>query len=162
MSATTEQFINFGFDWQQQAVEMDLNNDRVRQHLKALIRGCGSSTENILVDFVKNTHGRIAEYGSVESAWNRLDAGQKEMVIGFRALMNQATLGHVEQFPLLWFRALVSERFGSMRDQYEAKHDGESAPLDLQSEWAEQAESEIRAQLNGPSGQTWVVDSYDD
>lgn len=131
---------------------LDFNRERVLSHLKALIRGYGSTTENIVIDFVKNTYSNLVEHKSFQDAWNKLDVDQKDMVVGFRTLTDKyhisATSG---DFVSSFYCNLVRDRFreleseeienSSMNDHYD------DLPIDIQLEIAKKAEHEIREEV---------------
>ena len=159
------EFINFGYDWQQKNIEIDLNDHRTQAHLKALIRGSGSTTESIVVDFVMERTDHISSYESIQEAWSRLDAGQQHIVAGLRSLMSRPCLCDVSSphFPQLWFRRLVANEFLQLRDQYEADRDVERVPIEHQAELAQTAEQTVRGQVTSTDlSATWVIDTDDD
>ena len=105
------EFINFGCDWQQKEIDIDLNDHRTRAHLKALIIG-DSSTESIVVDFVMERSDYISSYERIQEAWSRLDAGQRDIVAGLRSLMAKPYLCDINSPP---FSSAVVQTAGGER-----------------------------------------------
>lgn len=155
-------FISFGYNCEIGNVDIDLNEHRVRQHLKALIRGYGSSTEKIVIDFVNNTYSSIDNYGSVKEAWDILDSGQKNIVAGFRSLTSQPALDvNSPEFARQWFRNVVSDKYEQLRDEYQ--EDFDDLTIEIKAGLAKKAERFIRDSLTREDPATaWVIDHYSD
>lgn len=158
-----KKFIDFNYDWQILDVELDLNQPRVKQHLKALLRGYGSTTETIMIDFIKETFDCIKTYSDIEDAWNRLDKEQKKMISGFRSLLNESFLcdSTSECFPEKWFRKIVANEYEELTNQYinSGKCHEDKITLDEKTKMAIQAEKNIRNILNIKSNKTtWVIE----
>ncbi len=159
------EFINFGYNWEPKEVKIDLNESRTRAHLKALIRGFGSSTENLVIDFVMEQADSIREFDSVQEAWGKLDADQKGMVSGFRSFMANPFLCDVDSphFPQLWFRRMVANEFSRLRDQREEEQGEDSLTVSEQAGLARLAEQTIRKQLNSTDqSAVWFIDTDHD
>ena len=166
------EFINFGYNWQNADVFIDLNSYRVRSHLAALIRGGGSSTESLVVDFVNDTYDSVSKYDSVQDAWGRLDVEQQILVAGFRSLMSRPVLGvpsptfpaSSPDFPNLWFKNVVAGEFQRLRDEYDASHNHfEETPISILIEFARVAEATIKQDITTTDpGAVWFVDQYGD
>lgn len=153
------EFVSFGYDWQPTHVDIDLNDPRVSGHLKALIRGFGSSTENILIDFVLEQWKSISGYRSVQEAWSMLDADQKRMVAGLRSFLDKAHLCDYqsEHFPTVWYRKVVANEYRAIIDEWAA--DDDDLSIDEKVKAAEQAESRVRAQLHSDDkNRAWMVE----
>ncbi|MGR5253621.1 hypothetical protein ACPV5S_15595 [Vibrio astriarenae] len=65
----------------------DFNDYWTRAHLKAFIRGGGSTSENIVMAFVKNDPNMIPPNYDLAEAWARLDARQQNLVKALRMEM---------------------------------------------------------------------------
>lgn len=104
-----EQYVNFfvGDDLDSKP-QPDLNDDRARVHLKALLCGLDSNTENIVIDFSLNHTGMIDQYSSFEEAWQQLDVGQRDFIAAFRNLSGKPYINpHREDFVKEFFCDLV-------------------------------------------------------
>lgn len=152
--------IDFKFNWASEFVDIDLNEPRVTQHLKALIRGMGSSTENIVLDFVNNTTSTIEKYDSVQHAWAILDEGQKVIIDGFRSLTSK---GHIQAceycFCHSWYCNVVADRYFDLIIEYEREIGGEVEDIEVKIRLAKQAEQEVKLQLTSTGDEpVWTVE----
>jgi len=158
-----EKYISFNYNWQSADVDIDLNRHSVRAHLAALIRGYGSSTESLVVDFVNGTFRFISQYDSVQAAWQRLDSRQQGFVEAFRSLTTQPHLDvRAPDFPQTWFRSVVAAKFRQLRDQAEIDQRVEKLPIEAQAALAEQAERLIRTEVTAGPEKAWTIRVYDD
>jgi hypothetical protein len=155
-----QKHIDFKFNWSHEHVEIDLNERRVTQHLKALISGMGSSTENIVLDFVNNTTSTIEKYDSVQQAWATLDGGQKAIVDGFRSLTSKGYIQAKESsFCHDWYRNVVSDRYSDLLKEYEREIDEQVEDVDVKVRFAKQAEQEIKLQLTSTdNAPIWTIE----
>ena len=165
MNDEKKKFIDFNYDWQILDVELDLNQPRVKQHLKALLRGYGSTTETIMIDFIKETYDCIKTYPDVEDAWNRLDKEQKKMIYGFRSLLNKSFLcdSTSERFPEVWFRKIVANEYEELTNQYinYGKCNEDKISLDEKIKLANLAEETIRQRLNSKiKSSAWAIKEF--
>jgi hypothetical protein len=146
-----KQYLEFNSEWESKpsANLLDFNDGRVRVHLKALLRDQGSSTENIVIDFVRNTWDSLVKYPSFRAAWDKLDLDQKDMVVGFRAFTDMAHISATAgDFVADFYCGLVRDRYTKLEVAIE-----ESTPIDdefnlsLEDELklAAQADREIKA-----------------
>ncbi|MFT4803095.1 MAG: hypothetical protein ACI9YE_000284 [Psychroserpens sp.] len=156
----TEKYIDFKFNRVSENVDIDLNDPRVTQHLKALIRGMGSSTENIVLDFVNNTTSTIKKYGSVQHAWSILDEGQKIIIDGFRSLTSKGDIQACENcFCHYWYCNVVADRYFDLIIEYEREIDAEVEDIEIKVRLAKQAEKEIKLQLTSTNDDpVWTVE----
>jgi hypothetical protein len=155
-----QQYIDFKFNWSSEHVDIDLNECRVTQHLKSLIRGMGSSTENIVLDFVNNTTSTIEKYGSVQQAWATLDEGQKAIIDGFRSLTAKGYIQAKESsFCHDWYRNVASDRYSDLLEEYEREINEEVEDIAVKSRFAKQAEQEIKLQLTSTdNAPIWTIE----
>lgn len=153
-------YIDFKFNRMCERVDIDLNEHRVKQHLKAVIRGMGSSTENIVLDFVNNTTSAIEKYDNVQQAWAILDDGQKNIIDGFRSLILKAHIGALDySFCHYWYCNVISDRYNDLRMEYEREMDVDLDDIEVESRLAKQAEQEIKLQLTSTDDDLiWTVE----
>jgi hypothetical protein len=156
------EYIDFKFNWSQDHETGDLNNRYMRQHLKALIRGYGSSTENIVLDFVNNSTSTIEQYDSIQQAWSTLDEEQKDIIDDLRALTGKGTINAQSQtFCHDWYRNVISTRYHDLIEKYEQDKD-EVEDINIKVRFAEQAEQEIREKIiSTDSTPVWSIKSDD-
>jgi hypothetical protein len=152
--------IDFKYNWTSEYVDIDLNDPRVTQHLKALIRGMGSSTENIILDFVNNTTSTIEKYDSVQHAWAILDEGQKVIIDGFRSLTSKGYIQACEySFCHYWYCNVVADRYFNLIMEYEREIDEEVEDIEVKIRIAKQAEQEVKLQLTSTGDDPiWTVE----
>jgi hypothetical protein len=159
-----KKYIDFKFNWSSDHVDIDLNDPRVTQHLKALIRGMGSSTENIVLDFVNNTISTIEKYDSVQQAWAILDEGQKAIIDGFRSLTSKGYIQACEyRFCHYWYCNVIANRYFDLITEYEREIDEQVEDVDVKVRFAKQAEQEIKLRLTSTDNDpiwTIEVDEY--
>lgn len=155
-----QKYIDFKFNWTSEYVDIDLNDPRVTQHLKALIRGMGSSTENIVLDFVNNTISTIEKYDSVQQAWAILDEGQKVIIDGFRSLTSKGYIQACEYpFCHYWYCNVVANRYFDLITEYEREIDEQVEDVDVKVRFAKQAEQEIKLQLTSTdNAPIWTIE----
>lgn len=152
------EYISFGYDGEIKQVDIDLNDPRVGAHLKALIRGFGSTTESILIDFVKEEWRSIRIYNSVHEAWAQLDTEQKNMVAGFRSFIGKSFLCDCQSayFPTIWFRRIVANEYSEALDQLPNR---DQLTIKEKAVEAGRAEVRIRALLNSDDpSQAWMIE----
>lgn len=104
-----EQYVNFfvGDDLDSKP-QLDVNDERARVHLKALLCGLDSNTENIVIDFSLNHTGMIDQYSRFEEAWQQLDVGLRDFIAAFRNLSGKSYINpHREDFVKEFFCDLV-------------------------------------------------------
>jgi len=153
-------YIDFKFNRMCERVDIDLNDHRVKQHLKAVIRGFGSSTEDIVLDFVNNTTSAIEKYDNVQQAWAILDDEQKNIIDGFRSLISKAHLGALDySFCHYWYCNVVSNRYNYLVIEYEREMDMDLYDIEVEARLAKQAEQEIKLQLTSTDNDlVWTVE----
>jgi hypothetical protein len=156
----TKEYIDFKFNWSSEHVVIDLNERRVKQHLRALIFGMGSSTENIVFDFVNNSTSTIENYDSVQQAWATLDERQKAIIDGLRSLTSK---GHIQaeeySFCHDWYRNVVSDRYTDLLEDYEREVNEEVEDIAVKARFAKQAEQEIKLQLTSTdNAPIWTIE----
>ena len=155
-----QKYIDFKFNWISETCDIDLNESRVSQHLKALIRGMGSSTENIVLDFVNNTTGTIEKYDSVQQAWSILDKGQKVIIDGFRSLISKGYIQACEySFCHQWYCNVIADRYFDLVLEYEREIDEEIEDIEVKKRLAKQAEEEVKLQITSTDEHPiWTVE----
>ena len=149
-----KKYIKFNADWQIKADTglLDMSSFRVLKHLKALVRGGGSSTENIVIDFVKNTTENLVEYRCFRDAWDKLDFDQKDMVVGFRAFISKTYISATSgDFVSEFYCNLVRDRYHEL-EEIKSEHSpsllvNDELPIDIKHELAKQADREIRSKV---------------
>ena len=164
------EYLSFQFDWQQRrhnpselSSGVDLNESRAQAHLRALIRGCGSSTESIVNDFVTNDVGSISKYESVQKAWQRLDGEQQHFVIAFRDLMEKPVLGDFSNFPHLFYIQTIQRKYLDILQAYERDHGEQSSTIEQQILFAEKAKKIVTDKITTEStGAVYVVEQDSD
>jgi hypothetical protein len=138
--------ISFKYDRQilKPEVDVDFNDSRVKQHLAALVNGVGSTTECIVIDFVKCTCHWVCDYQNVQEAWDRLDGEQQDYVLAFRHLIRQPILGDRDDYPHLFFSQLILQKYLRLFEEYENNNGEDSATIDIEKKLVKQAERAIR------------------
>lgn len=155
-------YIDFKFDdnCRQHDVEVDFNDRRVKQHLCALVRGYGSTTENILIDFVNGTYGSIKDYDSVQEAWNKLDSEQQSFVLVFRNMMGKVLLGERKIFPHLFHVSLIRDAWSKMIEQAEEVAGEDSLSLDDETDLVVKAAKMLNESIVSESDlPTWSIET---
>lgn len=153
-------YIDFKYNRMSKCVDIDFNAPRVIQHLKALIRGVGSSTENIVLDFINNTTSAIEQYDNVQQAWAILDNEQKAIIDGFRSLMSKAHIGALEySFCHHWYCNVISDKYIDLLKSYESQMNEEVEDINVKILLANQAEQEVKLKLTSIDGEPiWSVE----
>ena len=153
--------ISFKYDWQilKPDVNVDFNDCRAKQHLAALVNGIGSTTECIVIDFVKGTCNWVCGYRNVQEAWDRLDDEQQDYVLVFRHLIRQPILGDRDDFPHLFFSQLIHEKYLHLFEEYENNNGYDSATIDIKKNLVKRAERAIRGSVRSENNApVWSIE----
>ncbi len=144
-------YVDFNYGWfgeHEPKHTIDLNDHQVKAHIKALVRGGGSTSETIVNGFVLDDPQKIVSAGftNLEQAWQRLDDWQKEIIPHLRELACTSSVD-MSNAPFSLYQRMVFNEFDERRDQYLEKmgeeYDSFDIPKDTLTLLASNAEKHI-------------------
>lgn len=141
-------------------VNVDFNDHRVQRHLAALVRGYGSTTEGIVIDFVRDSYDCIGRQNcSVQGAWMRLDEDQKRYVMAFRDMLLMPVLGDQNDFPHLFYINIIRQQYRHFLENYEMENGENAVTENIIKQLEEQAEIFVKKSLySDESTPIWSVE----